>query len=115
MRQVYPDSTISSLSNTASAAGIVSSMTNQNVFTEMAEAPSLYEDQYDVKAGRWPNGTNEAILVLNADGSVSDYALYLMGIEDENVMLRFLEAYSETKTLLRPPVTAPIPTKPLWG
>ncbi len=41
MRQVYPDSTISSLSNTASAAGIVSSMTNQNVFTEMAEAPSV--------------------------------------------------------------------------
>ena len=102
VRQVYPDSTISSLSNTASAAGIVSSMTNQNVFTEMAEAPSLYENQYDVKAGRWPNGANEAILVLNADGSVSDYALYLMGIEDENVMLRFLEAYSRDKNTPAP-------------
>ena len=102
VRQVYPDSTLSSLSNTASAAGIVSSMTNQNVFTEMAEAPSLYENQYDVKAGRWPENANEAILVLNADGSVSDYALYLMGVEDESVMLRFLEAYARDKNTAAP-------------
>ena len=40
--------------------------------------------------------------MLNADGSVSDYALYLMGIEDENVMLRFLEAYSRDKNTPAP-------------
>ena len=54
VRQIFPDSSLSALNNTTSAAGIVSSMTNQSVFTEMAEEPSLYEDQYDVKeaAGR---------------------------------------------------------------
>lgn len=58
VRQIFPDSSLSALNNTTSAAGIVSSMTNQSVFTEMAEEPSLYEDQYDVKAGRWPESYN---------------------------------------------------------
>ena len=97
VRQIFPDSSLSALNNTTSAAGIVSSMTNQSVFTEMAEEPSLYEDQYDVKAGRWPESYNEAVLVLNSDGSISDYALYILGIEDDSVMMRFLQEYAKNK------------------
>jgi len=102
VRQIFPDSSLSALNNTTSAAGIVSSMTNQSVFTEMAEEPSLYEDQYDVKAGRWPESYNEAVLVLNSDGSISDYALYILGIEDDSVMMRFLQEYAKNKDTQAP-------------
>ena len=102
VRQIFPDSSLSALNNTTSAAGIVSSMTNQSVFTEMAEEPSLYEDQYDVKAGRWPKSYNEAVLVLNSDGSISDYALYILGIEDDSVMMRFLQEYAKNKNTQAP-------------
>ena len=102
VRQIFPDSSLSALNNTTSAAGIVSSMTNQSVFTEMAEEPSLYEDQYDVKAGRWPESYNEAVLVLNSDGSISDYALYILGIEDDSVMMRFLQEYAKDKNTQAP-------------
>ncbi len=102
VRQIFPDSSLSVLNNTTSAAGIVSSMTNQSVFTEMAEEPSLYEDQYDVKAGRWPESYNEAVLVLNSDGSISDYALYMLGIEDDSVMMRFLQEYAKNKDTQAP-------------
>ena len=102
VRQIFPDSSLSALNNTTSAAGIVSSMTNQSVFTEMAEEPSLYEDQYDVKAGRWPESYNEAVLVLNSDGSISDYTLYILGIEDDSVMMRFLQEYAKNKNTQAP-------------
>ena len=102
VRQIFPDSSLSALNNTTSAAGIVSSMTNQSVFTEMAEEPSLYEDQYDVKAGRWPKSYNEAVLVLNSDGSISDYALYILSIEDDSVMMRFLQEYAKNKNTQAP-------------
>ena len=102
VRQIFPDSSLSVLNNATSAAGIVSSMTNQSVFTEMAEEPSLYEDQYDVKAGRWPESYNEAVLVLNSDGSISDYALYILGIEDDSVMMRFLQEYAKNKNTQAP-------------
>ena len=102
VRQIFPDSSLSALNNTTSAAGIVSSMTNQSVFTEMAEEPSLYEDQYDVKAGRWPESYNEAVLVLNSDGSISDYALYILSIEDDSVMMRFLQEYAKNKNTQAP-------------
>ena len=102
VRQIFPDSSLSALNNTTSAAGIVSSMTNQSVFTEMAEEPSLYEDQYDVKAGRWPESYNEAVLVLNSDGSISDYALYMLGIEDDSVMMRFLQEFAKNKDTQAP-------------
>ena len=102
VRQIFPDSSLSALNNTTSAAGIVSSMTNQSVFTEMAEEPSLYEDQYDVKAGRWPESYNEAVLVLNSDGSISDYTLYILGIEDDSVMMRFLQEYAKNKDTQAP-------------
>ena len=99
VRRVFPDNTLSSLNNTTTAAGIVSSMSSQNVFCEMAEEPSLYEDQYDVKAGRWPDRYDEAVLVLNADGSVSDYALYLLGLLDDAELDNFIREYTKNHNI----------------
>ena len=39
-------------------------MVSTNVFYQMPEDSSLYEDQYEIKAGRWPENANECVVVL---------------------------------------------------
>ena len=104
VRKVFPDESnvLSSLNSGISATSIVASMSNSNVFCEMAEGPSLYEDQYDVKAGHWPKAYNEAVLVLTADGKVSDYALYLMGMRDISELDDFVRNYNATHSISLP-------------
>ena len=59
--------------------------------------PALYEDQYDVKAGRWPEKYNELVLVLSANGSISDYALYAMGMRDQAELDKILQQYASNQ------------------
>lgn len=65
-----------------------------NVFNEMPGDAKMFEDQYIVDAGRWPENYNEAVIVLMPDGSVSDYVLYTLGLRNrtelKDVMERFV-------------------------
>ena len=73
-----PDKSFESLgiSSGASTNSLMSSMMSTNVFYEMPKTEGLYENQYDVKAGRWPQNYNECVLVLTSDGGMSDFLLY---------------------------------------
>ena len=84
VRKVHPDTSFEAmgLGSSSSSNSIMSSMMSTNVFYEMPENPDLYERQYDVKAGRWPENYNECVLVLTAGGSMSDFMLYTMGLRD---------------------------------
>jgi len=55
---------------------------NMNVFNEMPGERSMYENQYDVIAGRWPERYDEMVMVLTSGGRVSDVELYAMGLRD---------------------------------
>ena len=98
VHKLNPDTTFSDL-NSSSVSAIMTSMSSPYVFSEMAETPELYQDQYDVKAGRWPEKYNELVLVLNADGSVSDYALYTMGLRDQAELDKILQQYAQNQNL----------------
>ena len=67
----------------ASTSSLMSSMMSTNVFFEMPKTESLYKNQYDVKAGRWPQNYNECVLVLTSDGGISDFLLYTLGLRDQ--------------------------------
>lgn len=84
IRQVHPDTSFEAmgLGSSSSSNSMMSSMMSTNVFYEMPENPDLYEGQYDVKAGRWPENYNECVLVLTSGGSMSDFMLYTMGLRD---------------------------------
>ena len=75
IRQVHPDTSFEAmgLGSSSSSNSMMSSMMSTNVFYEMPENPDLYEGQYDVKAGRWPENYNECVLVLTSGGSMSDF------------------------------------------
>jgi len=57
-------------------------MGNMGVFNEMPGERSMYENQYDVMAGRWPQRYDEMVMVLSSGGRVSDLELYAMGLRD---------------------------------
>lgn len=84
IRQVNPDRSFEAmgLGNSSNSSNIMSSMMSTNVFYEMPENKELYENQYDVKAGRWPENYNECVLVLTSGGGMSDFLLYTLGLRD---------------------------------
>lgn len=97
MRQVHPDQSFTKLgfNSSASANSMMSSMMNTNVFHEMPENEALYQQQYDVKAGRWPERYNECVVVLTPGGRISDFMLYTLGLRDsvelDDMIQQFLD------------------------
>lgn len=84
IRQVHPDQSFSAmgLGSGNSTNSMMSSMMSTDVFYEMPENESLYQEQYEVKAGRWPENHNECVVVLTSGGSISDFMLYTLGLRD---------------------------------
>ena len=84
IRQVNPDKSFSSLGlgSSTSSNSIMSSMMSTDVFYEMPREDSLYKNQYDVKAGHWPESYDECVVVMTSDGSISDFLLYTLGLRD---------------------------------
>ena len=84
VRRVNPDSSFEALGfgSSSSSSSMMSSMMSTDVFYEMPENTDLYMDQYEVKAGRWPEKYNECVLVLTSGGSISDFMLYTLGLRD---------------------------------
>ena len=84
VRQVHPDQSFSllGLGASASTSSLMSSMMNTDVFHEMPENTNLYQEQYEVKAGRWPAQYNECVVVLTSGGTISDFMLYTLGLRD---------------------------------
>ena len=104
IRQVNPDSTLSALgiSSGSSTNDLMSSMMNTSVFYEMPQTPELYQSQYDVKAGRWPEAYNECVLVLDSAGRVTDYALYAMGLRDNAELDKMIQQFAQNQNVTLP-------------
>ena len=84
LRQVNPDKSFSALGlgSSTSSNSLMSMSMSTDTFYEMPSDPGLYEYQYDVKAGRWPENHNEVVLVLTGNGGISDFMLYTLGLRD---------------------------------
>lgn len=100
-RQVNPDSTLAALglSGVSSTNEVVSSMMDTSVFYSLPRNEGLYDTQYDVKAGRWPEHYNECVVVLAADGSVTDYALYSMGLRDSAELDKMVQQFAQNQNV----------------
>ena len=101
IRQVNPDSSLSSLgiSSTSSTNSMMSSMMNTSVFYQLPESDELYNSQYEVKAGRWPENYNECVAVLGADGTITDYALYALGLRDSAELDKMIQQFAQNQNV----------------
>ena len=101
IRQVNPDSSLSSLgiSSTSSTNSMMSSMMNTSVFYQLPESDELYNSQYEVKAGRWPEKYNECVAVLGTDGTITDYALYALGLRDSAELDKMIQQFAQNQNV----------------
>ena len=103
IRQVNPDHSFDSMGlGSTSGSGIMSSMMSTDVFYEMPENEQLYEGQYDVKAGRWPENYNECVLVLTSGGGMSDFMLYTLGLRDPLELDEMVEQFINEENITTP-------------
>ena len=91
-RQVNPNNDFASMG--LSSSSVFTSAYSMNVFFEMPENESLYITQYDVKAGRWPANSKEAVLVLTQNGAISDYIVYAFGLRDSKELDKMVRDFS---------------------
>ncbi|MCD8144504.1 MAG: ABC transporter ATP-binding protein/permease [Oscillospiraceae bacterium] len=95
VRQVNPDSSFSSLGlgSSASSSSLMSSMMSTDVFYQLPTASKLYENQYEVMAGRWPESYDECVVVLTSGGGISDFMLYSLGLRDSLELSEMIQQF----------------------
>ena len=91
-RQVNPNNDFASMG--LSSSSVFTSAYSMNVFFEMPENEDLYVNQYDIKDGRWPENSQEAVLVLTQNGAVSDYIIYAFGLRDTEELDKMIRDFS---------------------
>lgn len=67
-------------------------------FNELPGAVELYQDQYDVVAGRWPTDIDEAVVVLMDSGALTDFSMYALGLKDRATIKQQLENLADKQT-----------------
>lgn len=101
IRQVNPDKSFSSLGfgSSTNTNSLMSSMMSTDVFYPMPSNSNLYEDQYDIKAGKWPKSYNECVLVLSKNGNINDFMLYTLGLRDHSELDKMIEQFSKEESV----------------
>ena len=92
-RQVHPDQTLSSMGVSYGNFGSFSMM-NTNIFFALPKDDSLYKEQYQIEAGRWPENYHECVLVLSGRNSIPDTTLYALGLKDAAEMDEMIRKYN---------------------
>ena len=95
VKKVNPDNTFAAmgLGSGATTQSVMSSMMSTDVFYELPGNEALYEDQYDIKAGRWPDNYNECVLVLTPQGNISDFLQYTLGLKDSSELEKMISQF----------------------
>ena len=102
VRQVNPDQSFSSigLGSGGSSNNMMSMSTD--VFYEMPENTALYENQYTVQAGRWPESYDECVLVLTSNGTISDLMMYTLGLRDAKELDTMVQQFADEENVTIP-------------
>ena len=62
-----------------------------DVFSELLENDEMNEQMYQVVSGRMPESYNEVVIMVDENNQISDYALYALGLKDQNELADFFE------------------------
>jgi hypothetical protein len=101
-RQVNPSNTFAALgfgSSDTTTNGLFSSFSNTDSFFAMPEKEELYQKNFELKAGHWPENHNECIVTLTTNGRVSDLTLYILGLKDPKELENMINAFSEGQAM----------------
>lgn len=65
-----------------------SSMTNDKVWLSLPESKKLRDDEYQLVEGKWPTNYNEVVLEVDKNNEITDYALYSLGLLDQDELVK---------------------------
>ena len=99
VRQVCPDQTLSSLTGSSSMMLAMMGSSGMEQFHALPENEALYKDQYDVKAGHWPENDHECVVILTQNGQLYDMTLYSLGLKSGEELDKILEAVKEDQSV----------------
>lgn len=104
IRQVHPDQSFSALGlgSSVNSNSLMAMTMSTDVFFEMPENPDLYQEQYDVKEGRWPEKYNECVLVLTSNGNISDLMMYTLGLRDSAELDEMVKQFMAEEDVVTP-------------
>ena len=66
-------------------------MSEMNSWMELSDRKEIIDNQYDLVAGKYPEKYNEVVLIMDKDNQVSDYALYSLGLLDQDELKNSLQ------------------------
>lgn len=66
--------------------GIKSPM-NNDLWMQLPDSQNLIDENYELLDGRWPENENEVLLGVDSDNQITDYALYSIGMMDQDKLL----------------------------
>ncbi|MDD6221984.1 MAG: ATP-binding cassette domain-containing protein [Lachnospiraceae bacterium] len=93
--QLNPNRMLSDmLTSIIDVSSLMNGIVGESIFHAMPSNEELYENSYDVRAGRWPENDHELVLVLTADGHISDFLLYELGIKDPDELRSMINKFS---------------------
>ena len=74
-------------------------MLNTDIWQEMLDNEKLLKSQYDLLAGKWAEKYNEVVLIVNQNNQISDYALYALGLKNQDELKGKLEIIQKGETI----------------
>ena len=79
--------------------------TTMDVFREITDNTSLIENTYDLLAGKLPESKEEVIVIVDSYGEISDYALYAIGLKDQQELTEMTSKIMKGEKLEEPTQT----------
>ena len=66
-------------------------MSNTTGWTELVGSADNVKSEYELVDGKYPENSNEIVLIVNKNNQISDYTLYLLGILDFKDVEEYME------------------------
>ena len=85
----------------------MSMMSNRiDVFNELSDNTSLIKNTYDIISGRLPKNKEEVVLIVDSHGEISDYALYAIGLKDQQELTEMTSKIMKGEEIEEPKQTS---------
>ena len=101
IHQVHPDTSFAKLGMGGAPMGM-SIGPRTDTFYQLPANSNLYESQYNIRAGHWPQKYNETVLVLSSSGKITDVMLYALGLRDSDELDNMIDKFSREEEVSVP-------------
>lgn len=88
---------LSQIGTLQSTVGMSSPM-NQEVWIQMPDSQVLRDKNYQLIDGSWPQSEDEILLAVNSKNEITDFALYSLGLLDQDALVENYNKVIDGKT-----------------